>query len=393
MKGNLSMLIRNFVLRATMAATLLLGVTGCGNPILMAEGDLEVFLTESHMDTQQIFPGSRFPNVAVATDGTVLAFWNGVKVRRSEDGGKTWSDEILVGEGFMGGGVTVDETTGDILAFVEKEHPPAEIKIYRSTDHGKTWQQQKTVIHPDSKGNAPSMSMNEHGITLLRGKHKGRLIRPSRWYAGKNERGRWPNHYTNAIYSDDGGATWHTSEQFPANGTGEATVAELSDGTIYYNSRRHWAPEGENPRRRWTASSDDGGATWKDLSICQVLPDGDQNRDYGLMGGLIRLPVKGRDVLVYSNIESPAGRKNGTVWASFDGGKTWPIKRRVFDGKFAYSSMNAGRPSTASEGWIYLMYEGGPKDGATMARFNLTWLLKGEKTGDGELPNWIELKN
>ena len=362
------------------------GVTAAGLP---AEGALEPFLGEPQMEMQQVFKGDRFPNVVVATDGTVLAFWNGVKVRRSEDGGKTWGDEILAGKGFMGGGVTVDENTGDILAFVEAHHPPAPLTVYRSKDHGKTWQAQETVIHEDKNGNVPSMSMNEHGITLRHGKHKGRLLRPSRWYAGKNEQARWPQHYTNAIYSDDGGKTWKTSDPFPAMGTGEATVAELSDGRIYYNSRRHWAPKGENPRRRWTAWSDDGGATWKDLAICEVLPDGDQVRDYGLMGGLVRLPVRGRDILLFSNIESPTGRHHGTVWASFDGGKTWPIKRLVFEGSSAYSSLNAGRPGTPSEGWIYLQFEGGPKGGSTMARFNLTWLLEGEKTGDGDVPKGL----
>ena len=140
------------------------------------------------------------------------------------------------------------------------------------------------------------MHMNEHGITLRHGEHKGRIIRPSRWYAGKNHNSRWPKHYTNAIYSDDQGKTWQTSDPFPAKGTGEATIAELSNGTIYYNTRRHWAPKGVNPKRRWTAKSKDGGQTWKGKSICEILPDGDQARNYGLMGGLTRLPVKNRDV-------------------------------------------------------------------------------------------------
>jgi len=355
---------------------------------LPAEGEPGAFMGEARLEMQQVFKGDRFGNVVVATDGTVLAFWNGVKVRRSEDGGKTWGDEILVGKGFMSGGMTVDEKTGDILAFMEERHPPAEIFVYRSSDHGRTWALQETVIHPDSNGNAPSMHMNEHGITLRHGEHKGRLLRPSRWYGGTNERGNWPASYTNAIYSDDGGRTWRTSDPFPANGTGEGTVAELSDGRIYYNSRRHWAPEGVNALRRWTAYSEDGGRTWKDLALCEVLPDGDQDRTYGLMGGLVRLPVRGRDVLLFSNIESEKGRRNGHVWASFDGGRTWPIKRQVFEGSFAYSSLNAGRPGTASEGWIYLLFEGGPKGGGTMARFNLGWVLGGEKTGDGEVPGW-----
>ena len=105
------------------------------------------------------------------------------------------------------------------------------------------------------------------------------------------------------------------------------------------------------------------------------------------MGGLARLPVEGKDVLIYSNIVSQKGRKNGHVWASFDGGKTWPLMRRVDSGPFAYSSLAAGRPGTPAEGWIYLHYEAAK--GSKIARFNLSWLLEGEMTGDGSVPEWV----
>jgi sialidase-1 len=357
------------------------------------EGSIKAFRGAPTFDLQQIFPGERFPNVIVAMDGTVLATSGrtSLQVRRSEDGGETWGDPVTVGRGLQGGGATVDETSGDILVFVEEEHPPAPLTVYRSKDSGKTWSAQETVVHPDSRGNVPSMHMNDHGITLRHGKHTGRLLRPARWYAeGNRPESLFPTHYTTAIYSDDGGKTWQTSEPFPEFGTGEAAVAELADGTVYYNTRRHWAPEGKNPRRRWHAWSRDGGQSWQDVSICEVLPDGAQNRDYGLMGGLVRLPVDGRDILLYSNIVSQKERANGHVWASFDGGKTWPIKRLVFKGAFAYSSLTVGRTGTSTEGLVYLLFEGGPKGGGTMARFNLAWLLKGEPTGDGELPKWIK---
>ena len=356
------------------------------------EGSLDSFLGGPRLEVQQVFTQDRFPNVVVALNGSVLAFWNGVVVRRSEDGGQTWGEEILVGKGFMGGGVTVDESSGDILAFVEAGHPPAPLTLYRSQDHGKTWQEEETVIRGNRMGNVPAMHMNEHGITLRHGRHKGRLIRPSRWYAGANyPQEHWPKHYTDAIYSDDHGKTWQAGEPFPVMGTGEACVVELSDGRLYYNTRRHWAPTREEALHRWTGWSDDGGATWKEPVKSSMLPDGNQDSAYGLMGGLVRLPVQGRDILVFSNIDSLKGRRNGVIWASFDGGRTWPIRRVVYPGNFAYSSLNAGRPGTPSEGSIYLLFEGGPHGGGTMAGFNLSWILGGEKTGDGAVPDWLSV--
>jgi sialidase-1 len=47
--------------------------------------------------------------------------------------------------------------------------------------------------------------------------------------------------------------------------------------------------------------------------------------------------------------------------------------------------LDAGRPGTPSEGWIYLLFEGGPQGGGTIARFNLAWLLAGELTHDGKV--------
>ena len=354
------------------------------------EGPLKPHLENPHMDLQQVFKSERFGNIVVSMKGTVIATWGKsyVRAKRSVDGGKTWGPEIVIAKpGFQPGGVTVNEANGDIIAFVEDSHPPAPIQVYVSSDDGKSWEKIPTKIKPDSKGNAPSMHMNEHGITLRHGKNKGRLIRPSRWYAGQNHRSKWPEHYTNAIYSDDGGKTWQASEPFPAKGTGEATIAELSDGTIYYNSRRHWAEEGADPRRRWTATSTDGGHTWKNLTFCEVLPDGPQNTNYGCMAGLTRLAVKGHDILIYSNCDSPSGRDRGTVWASFDGGKTWPIKKLVYQGRHAYSSMTSGRPGTITEGMIFHHFEGGPKGGSAVARFNLAWILDGGKlTSNGSVP-------
>ena len=344
-----------------------------------------------------LFKSERFPNIVVSANGTVVTTWGKENCisRRSVDGGKTWEPPVFIDQGINGGGLTVDENSGEIIAFVEKEHPPAALKCYRSKDNGKTWEVSPIKISADKNGVIPSMHMNEHGITLKNEKYKGRLIRPSRFYNAKSSAERklmyssakekmWKDQYTNAIYSDDGGKTWQTSDPFPAKGTGEAAIVELSDGTIYYNSRRHFSSDGLNPRMRHIATSTNGGQNWENLYVSTELPDGEQNRDYGLMAGLDRFSFKGYDILIYSNIVSDGGRKNGTIWLSFDAGKSWPVKKVIEPLGFKYSSLAIGKENTPSEGYVYLLYETGEGEninaygGGKIARFNLSWILEGK---------------
>lgn len=367
---------------------------------------LEPFIGKPKFEMQQLFTGGRFPNVVVAANGNVVSIWGktSVSVRQSEDGGKTWGEQILIGNGIMGGGVTVDEHNGNILAFVDPAHPPkdgsfAPVTMYRSSDNGKTWQQADAEFSKDINGNVPALHMAEHGITLLHGKHKGRLLRPARVYGPGLDR------YSTAIYSDDGGNSWQPSKPYPVKGTGEGALTELSNGHLLYFARNSWF---ENPadftHLHSFAWSYDDGETWTDAGLSSSVPDGPRyrgekkrglnyNAHFGMLGGLVRLPLHDRDILLYCNADTPSHlRERITVWASFDGGRTWPIKRLVHGGPGAYSSMTAGRPGTPSEGWIYLMFEGGKHkhEGAQFARFNLSWILQGEATGDGELPKRLQ---
>ena len=352
------------------------------------EGKLSTFLGKPSMDVQPLFNEIRHPNIVVTLKGTILATLGDKKLlaRRSEDGGKNWGPEIIIAEpAFQGGGLIVDETNGNIIAFAEDRHPPAPLSVYRSKDDGKSWQKFEVKIHPDTRGNIPSMHMNENGITLRHGKNAGRLIRAARHYGKDNyPKEHWPTHYTTAIYSDDQGKTWRTSKPFSEMGTGEAGIAELADGRLYYNSRSHWNAK-KPPLRRREAWSSDGGETWYDWKIVNVLPDGPQDTNYGCFAGLVRLPIVDRDILLYSNCDSPSGRNTGTVWVSFDGAKTWPLKRILWKGAFQYSSLSVGRHNTSSDGWIYIHFEGRLPQ-SHVGRFNLSWLLEGQLTGNGDVP-------
>jgi sialidase-1 len=365
---------------------------------------LQLPLGEPRFDIRQLFEGERFANVVVARDGTVLATWGSkrVRARRSEDGGKSWEPEIAIGDGIHGGGVIVDERQGDILLFTHPVHPPrdgttAPRTMYRSTDHGKRWQADEAAFHRDANGFVPSLHMMEHGTTLLRGPHAGRLIRAARVYRTS------PDGYATTVYSDDGGRNWHAGQPFAELGTGEAALVELHDGRLLGTSRKSFFAAGEPLRhQRLLAYSHDGGVTWRDAFYARTLPDGPRyrgaeprganyNGHFGMFNGLVRLPVQERDILIYSNADHDGHQRICmTVWASFDGGRTWPVKRLVHEGLSAYSSLATGRPGTPSEGWIYLQFEHGEGQqqyaGCQLARFNLAWLLEGQATGDGQLP-------
>ncbi len=334
-----------------------------------------------------------FGTLAVAMDGTVLQFEENREkgqgeVKRSEDGGKTWSKPIIVGkrvkiDGDMSddgryrgphigwselGNVIVDENTGDIIAFASSLKAAG--VIYRSKDHGKTWKQEKVTIKPDKNGWISGiLSSSDPGITLKFGKKKGRLVIPARVFVGYLNKGKggknFDKHYSNSLYSDDGGKTWTPSTPFPLGGTGESGLVELKNGSLYHNSRTH-----SRPGYRRVAMSDDYGVTWKDEHEDDELWDGPPDV-YGCKGALLRLPHKDKDILLFSTPGRRDKRIDITVHVSFDGGKTWPYKRLVRKGPGNYTWLAAGRKGTPSEGMIYLL---SGKD--WMAQFNLAWLME-----------------
>ncbi|MFW5681992.1 MAG: exo-alpha-sialidase [Phycisphaeraceae bacterium] len=375
--------------------------------------ELAKHLDSPRCEAQDIFDAGRFPNLTVSREGHVVATWGDTELvsRRSTDGGAAWEPPVAIGPGLQAGGTLVDEATGDLLAFVHPEHPPsdgdrkrfAERTMYRSTDAAQSWRAEDATYHPDANGHVPALHYAEHGITIEHGPHAGRLLRPARVY-GKADG------YNTTIFSDDHGRTWHASDPFPLLGTGEGAVAERSDGTVYYSSRKHFFTDGEQwrPERPW-AISRDGGQTWKGGEYHRNLPDGPRyrgaerraacwNGHFGMAGGLTRLPLPDRDIFVYSNADQPEHtRHRMCLWASFDGGETWPIKRLLDEGPAAYSSLIAGRPGTPSEGWVYLLFERwqdrpcaiGHDSLGHLVRFKLAWLLAGETTGDGTLPHGL----
>ena len=341
--------------------------------------------TGSRLRVRDLFMDVRMPKIVVAPDGSVLAFADGCRLlRRSEDAGETWSEAREVCPG--GGNAIVDRSTGDVLIVC-----PRKERLYRSEDNGRTWARQKITMKPNAVGHGTpdgvpvGVVASESGITLQHGEHKGRLLMPARIQPpeGSNAQEFWPYNYNCAIYSDDGGRTWHTSAPVQS-GTGEGTLAELSSGSIYYNSRCHMAVD----NRRRIAWSHNGGEMWVDWRVSDELFEVGEpfyfkygtKPQYGCNAGLTRMPLEatgGEDVLLFSTPDNPGGsRVRMTVWASFDGAESWPVKRLIYEGPSAYSSLAADE-----EGTIYLLFERGEDElyeSIALARFDLQWLTRGE---------------
>jgi sialidase-1 len=74
-------------------------------------------------------------------------------------------------------------------------------------------------------------------------------------------------------------------------------------------------------------------------------------------------------------------RTHGTVYASFDGGLTWPVKKTLVPGEFAYSNL-----VQLADGRIGLFYEARNHLDLKLTRFPLAWLTGATATPTSQEP-------
>jgi sialidase-1 len=299
----------------------------------------------------------RIPSVIATHAGTLLAFAEGRRagagdagdidlvVKRSPDGGRTWSGLQVVGDSgpntFGNPCAVVDRDTGtvwllttqnlgtdqekDIIAGTSKAGRT--VWVLKSTDDGATWSTPEDITR---RVKEPDWTWYATGPGVGIQTRAGRLVVPANHaVAGSGV------HRSHVIYSDDGGRTWGRGGAVEG-GTNESQVVELADGSLMINMRNHPAkPE----NFRMVATSGDGGRP-----------------------------------LLFSNPASTR-RERMTVRVSYDEGATWPVSRVVHDGPAAYSSL-----VVLPDGTIGLLFERGatsPYETITFARFTLEWLTGG----------------
>jgi sialidase-1 len=131
--------------------------------------------------------------------------------------------------------------------------------------------------------------------------------------------------FSNITWSKDGGETWTVSEHARDNTT-ECAVAQLPDKSLLLSMRdnRNRKDKGDTNGRAVSVTSDLGKTWTKHAADHGALPEP------VCMASLISHTLKdGRHLLLFSNPHDKHARRNITVQASLDGGKTWPEKHHV----------------------------------------------------------------
>ena len=208
--------------------------------------------------------------------------------------------------------------------------------VMHSDDGGATWSAPREVTREVKRATgATSVATGPGiGIQLSRGAHAGRIVMP--FNEGPFDRWR-----VYAADSDDGGDSWRTGAVAPNPEKGfgnEVQMFERADGAVVLNARQHLGS-----KRRTSAVSTDGGATWSRLADVPELPDPQ------CMGGVLALAD---GVVVFTGCDSETRRAKGTMWISRDDGRSWPEKVLVEPEGFAYSV-----PVALGGGEVGVLYE------------------------------------
>lgn len=324
----------------------------------------------------------RIPGMAVAGDGTILAFAEGrrgdgddprrdenapidIVLRRSTDHGETWGPLTVIDTGFRPDGSLVD--FGDPTPVVDQEngvvfllygqfpdvgpiHPtfgqdPAAdtghhvLWVRSSADHGQTWSDRRQIIYPDEPNETSDRLYWRHaepgpgnGIQLrwqADATRNGRLLIPARRAGSKTPDG--PVTVEPLVhFSDDHGATWQVGHPTAGPEANESEVVELVDGRVLLDARQS---EGELRRRH---ISRDGGTTWGPdakgrIPVARV--------DASLARVSARLAGDANNLLIWTAPRGRDGltRDRLTLWRSTDEGERFAAPVPINDGFAAYS--------------------------------------------------------
>jgi sialidase-1 len=331
----------------------------------------------------------RIPTMVATAKGTLLLFVEGrvnsrrdsgnidMLLKRSEDGGKTWSKQIVILDepGRVGNSCAIVEQNGKTVHLLFTRGGGECFFHTKSSDEGKTWSKLiASSDRPDQKEYKKTNFLKDFGGSPVQigagpvhGVHTktGRLIAPS--YIGRTTNGKRVGNCT-TIYSDDGGKSWRPGGLVPNNlAGGECTMVIRSDGSYMMNMR---AGSGY----RAISTSSDRGVTWSKAVLDKNLPEP------SCQASIIRLNDK--EILFSNPAVHWAGsfaiwsRRNLTLRLSKDDGRTWPHARCLNEGLAGYSDI-----AVTTDGRIFCAFENGINDYCdkiSVVQVDRKWLIEGK---------------
>lgn len=304
----------------------------------------------------------RIPGMIVTSRGTILIYcearyqgndWSlmDVMAARSADGGETFGRPMILANGndkhpAVNNPVAVEDKNGRIHLLYCEDYGINGGRILQLTsdDDGLTWSDPADITKFTAPHDRNVFAFGPgHGILSP----DGTILLPV-WMVPVKYGAEVNAHYPSVIstlYSADDGETWSLGEVLEtANDVfmpNESEMAVTNDGEIYWNIR-HWS------RQRAVAYGKTGYSLWRDFR-----PDYSLN-DPGCFGSVASYDDGVHPyTLFFANCDSKSARKNVTLRASFDGGRTWPKKTLIDAERGGYVECACD----PARGKIYVLYE------------------------------------
>lgn len=267
-------------------------------------------------------------------------------MRRSEDGGRSWGDMIVVWNDsnntcgnpapvvdYRNGRVVLvmtwnrgDDKETDIIK--NRSRDTRRVYLCYSDDEGLSW---STPLEITQQAKLPEWGWYAtgpcHSLQLRSKEARGRIVVPCDHSLQSDGNTIYNSHL---IFSDDGGQSWQIGGVL--KGGNESTIVECGDGHLLFNAR--WQIGDARFARHYARSYDSGesfGEVVRDATLIEPV----------CQGSIVGYSAKGKptDKILFCNPASTKARKSLTLRVSYDAGRSWPKSLLVEDGKAAYSDV------------------------------------------------------